>query len=90
MDPPLDPEPQNVHAGDLEGAHPESCYCTECWGKRSPIPFDPWFNEPKQIAKLYRWLKMRDRLPEDPADFIEHAETWAQDYADMCMWAGPA
>lgn len=54
------------------------------------IPFDQWWNEPRQIARLYRWLKMRDRLPEDPADFIENAWTWQQDFDDMCMWAGPA
>lgn len=52
--------------------------------------FDPWWTDVRSIARLYRWLRMRDRLPEDTADFIANARSWEQDYEDMCMWAGPA
>lgn len=88
----LDPLPQRVHDSDpMPSPHEESCGCSFCTPKQTErIPLDQWWNEPAQIAHLYRWLKMRDRLPEDTADFIAHARSWERDYADLVMWAGPA
>lgn len=45
-----------------------------------PIPFEPWFKDTTQIAKLYRWLALVDKPPTDVALFIEAPEAYQADY----------
>lgn len=48
--------------------------------------FQPWFEQPVRIARLLRWLVLMEETPESIPDFIESAETWAQQYEDMTVW----
>lgn len=56
---------------------------------RIPLEEIPWFEDLKEVAKLYRWLdKMLGEAPTDPARFIEEAHAYEQNYRDMLMWTG--
>jgi hypothetical protein len=52
--------------------------------------FCEWHKDPVRIARLYRWLELRERPPIDVASFIECAATYQQDYDDLQMWSGKA
>lgn len=50
--------------------------------------FCEWHKDPVRIARLYRWLDLRERTPIDVALFIESAASYQQDYDDLLMWSG--
>lgn len=53
--------------------------------------FSPWHTDPRQLARLYRWLTLLDQQPGDAAGFMEHPRKWAFEYEQMLMWGpGPA
>lgn len=57
---------------------------------RIPLEEIPWFEDLKEVAKLYRWLdKMLDEAPTDVPRFIEEAYAYEEQYRDMLMWSGP-
>lgn len=55
---------------------------------RIPLEEIPWFEDLKEVAKLYRWLDFLGEAPVDPARFIEDAFAYAQQYDDMLCWTG--
>jgi hypothetical protein len=44
---------------------------------------DPWWEDPAQLAELWRWLEERGMEPTDPPHFMEHPWRWDSDYQDM-------
>jgi hypothetical protein len=48
--------------------------------------FTPWHQQPVRIARLLRWLILMGERPANTADFIEHAETWQEQYDEMRMF----
>jgi hypothetical protein len=55
-----------------------------------PLEQIPWFEDLKEVAKLYRWLEFLGEAPIDIPRFIEEAYAYQQDYEDMLMWTGRA
>ena len=67
----LDSSPQRIH--DSDGYEEERL-------REIRESFDPWWKDPVRIARLWRWLDLVDRLPLDPALFIEGAASWQDEY----------
>jgi hypothetical protein len=54
-------------------------------GREIPLPraASPWWEDPAQLAELWRWLEERGMEPTDPPHFMEHPWRWDSDYQDM-------
>lgn len=50
--------------------------------------FTPWYEDPRRIARLLRWLVLLEEAPISIPDFIESAETWTKQYEEMCLFEG--
>ena len=49
------------------------------------IPFErrEWWEEPREVARLLRYLILLDQTPADIPSMVEHAASWKASYAIM-------
>lgn len=52
--------------------------------------FTPWYEDPRRISRLLRWLVLMGEVPASIPDFIESAETWGRQYEEMLLWSPEA
>lgn len=55
---------------------------------RIPLEQIPWWEDLKEVSRLYRWLELLERTPEDPAAFILDAQAYEFEYEQMLCWTG--
>lgn len=54
----------------------------------SEIPWLQWYEDPNELARLWRWLVDNNEAPEDPAAFMENPTSWEADFVEMCEQIG--
>lgn len=52
------------------------------------IPWLQWYEDPNELARLWRWLVDNNEAPEDPAAFMENPTSWEADFVEMCEQIG--